>query len=95
MEAQYYINMYKALINKLQESGFSGTSPFLVAPVLLQELNKDRRVEEMKADREKAKEEPATIKQIAYLRVLGKDVGNGTTKQQAARMIDQALQYNR
>ncbi|MFH0796000.1 MAG: hypothetical protein V2A65_02970 [Candidatus Omnitrophota bacterium] len=95
MDAQYYINMYKALVNKLQESGFSGTSAFLVAPALLQELSKDRRVEEMKADREKAKEEPATAKQIAYLRILGRDVGNGTTKQQAARMIEKALQYNR
>lgn len=95
MEAQYYINMYKALINKLQESGFSGTSAFIVAPVLLQELNKDRRVEEMKAVREKEKVEPATVKQLAYLRILGKDVGDRLTKQQAARMIDSALQYNR
>ena len=95
MEAQYYINLYKALINKLQRSGFSGTSPFLVAPVLLQELNKDRRVEEMKAEREKAKEELATVKQIAYLRILGRDAVNGITKQQAGRMIEQALQCNR
>ena len=49
----------------------------------------------MKADREKAKEEPATVKQIAYLRILGRDAADGITKQQAAKMIDQALQYNR
>jgi uncharacterized tellurite resistance protein B-like protein len=91
MEAQYYLNLFKALVRKLKAEGFEGISACSIALVFLQELSKDRRVEEMKADREKAKHEPATSRQIAYLKILGVKVEDGIDKQNAARMIEQRV----
>ena len=53
METQYYINLFKALIRNLENNGFEGALAFNTALILLQELNKDRRSEEMKAERAK------------------------------------------
>lgn len=93
MGAEYYISLFEALVNKIQNNGkFNPDRAVLIALGILQEMSKDRRVEEMKKDREKAKQEPATPRQIAYLKVLGMRAEEGLSKQNAAKMIEQAVQ---
>lgn len=91
METQYYINLFKALLKKLEKNGFSGVSAFNIALVLLQELSKDRRVEEMKKEKQRLQKEPATIKQIKLLYKLGKQIENELTKQEASKIIQEIL----
>jgi len=96
MGAEYYLNLFEALVNKIQNNGkFHPDKAVLIALGILQEMSKDRRVEEMKAEREKAKQEPATSRQIAYLKVLGVEADEGLSKQNAAKMIEQAVQKKR
>jgi hypothetical protein len=91
METLYYISQLKALKIKLAMQGFSDSVSFNAALVILQELNKDRRAEEMKAERSKDKNAPATQKQIAYIKDLGKDIDQPITKQEAAVLIEELL----
>jgi len=93
MGAEYYLSLFEALVNKIQNnSKLNPDKAVLIALGILQEISKDRRVEEMKAEREKAKQEPATSRQIAYLKVLGVEADEGLSKQKAAKMIEQAVQ---
>jgi hypothetical protein len=94
MEAQYYINLFKGLLRKLEANSFQGPVACSIALVFLQEMNKDRRVEEMKADREKEKEkrkEPATSKQLDYLNILRVKANSEMTKEEAGKLIERAL----
>jgi hypothetical protein len=92
MEAQYYLNLFKALLRKLKAEGFEGPVTCSIALVFLQELSKDRRVEEMKADREKERrKEPATVRQITYLKTLGFRIHDGISKQEASEVIRRIL----
>lgn len=93
MEALYYISQLKALKIKLSMQGFSDTFATSAALVLLQEVNKDRRSEEMKAERAKEKNAPATQKQLAYIKDLGKDIKQPITKQEAAVLIEELLTH--
>jgi len=81
------------LIKKLETHAFSGVAAYNTALVLLQELNKDRRAEEIKAERAKDKEAPATEKQIAFLKDLGRNVEQALTKQEAKVMIEGLLTH--
>lgn len=91
METLYYINQLKALKIKFTMQGFSDSASFNAALVVLQELNKDRRSEEMKSEKTKEKNIPATEKQIAFLRDLGKNIEQPITKKEAAVMIEELL----
>lgn len=92
MEAQYYLNLFQALVRKIQNlSNFEQEKAVQIALAIMQELSKDRRVEEMKKEREKAREEPATGRQLAYLKVLGANVKSGITKQEASEIIEKFL----
>ena len=78
---------------KLSIQGFSDTFATSAALVLLQEVNKDRRSEEMKTERAKEKNAPATQKQLAYIKDLGKDIKQPITKQEAAVLIEELLTH--
>ena len=93
METQYYINLFKALIRNLENNGFEGALAFNTALILLQELNKDRRSEEIKAERMNSQKAPATVKQITLLRDLGRSVEDELTKQEAGMMIQEILAH--
>jgi hypothetical protein len=93
METQYYINLFKALIRHLENNGFEGALAFNTALVFLQELNKDRRSEEIRAERAKEKEMPATEKQMTFLKDLGHDIEHSLTKQKAGMMIQEILAH--
>ncbi len=93
METQYYINLFKALLSNLERNGFDGALAFNTALVFLQELNKDRRAEEIRAERARDKEAPATVKQVALLKDLGQNVEQALTKQEAKVMIEGLLTH--
>ncbi len=91
METLYYISQLKALKIKLSMQGFSDQLSTSAALVILQELNKDRRAGEMKSEKAKEKNAPATQKQLAYIKDLGKDIEQPITKQEAAVLIEELL----
>ena len=62
-----------------------------VAQIVLAEVAKDRRMEEIKEEREARNGEPVTTKQVEYLKNLGVPVTPGLTKKQASILIDNAL----
>ena len=72
------------------------------AVVILQELNKDRRMASIREERQNGnghssanseqEDQPATEKQLAYLRKLGASPSEGLTKHQASKLIDEALE---
>ena len=93
MEAQYYINMLTALIRKLARTDLQKEEIVPAALTILQEMNKDRRVEEI---REEKARESATAKQLAFLKVLGVEVENQRlSKKEAAEMIKEKLREKR
>ena len=57
---------------------------------ILGEVAKDVRMEQMREEREVMNGEPATIKQLQYLKSLGVQIAPGLTKKQASRLIDNA-----
>ena len=68
-----------------------------VAVVLVQEIGKDGRVERMRSGAsvkaytrlDANGDQPASRKQVGYLKVLNVKVPEGVTKQQASELIDQ------
>jgi hypothetical protein len=68
-----------------------------VAIAMMQEIAKDKRTEMMKQEREKRlekEEEPATIKQIGFLKILGVSFDGKITKKEARELIDKAKANN-
>jgi hypothetical protein len=60
---------------------------------LLSEICKDNRMEQMRKEREQQASEPASRKQIQYLKKLGVDIHEypKLTKEQASKLIDEVL----
>ena len=63
-----------------------------IAQAILSEVAKDRRMEEMREERELRNGEPATTRQLQYLKNLGVEVTPGLTKKQASILIDNAVE---
>jgi hypothetical protein len=62
-----------------------------LALLVMQEVTKDRRMEEMRAEREQRNNEPATPKQLQFLKNLKVEIPAGLNKKQASGFIDTAL----
>ena len=63
-----------------------------IALSILQEVNKDIRMAQIREERENGNDKPATEKQLNYLKKLGVDVSVDLTKKQASALIDEALE---
>jgi hypothetical protein len=63
-----------------------------VARAILAEVAKDRRMEEIRQEREQHNSDPATAKQLQYLKNLGVETRPGLTKKEASVLIDEAIQ---
>jgi hypothetical protein len=63
----------------------------IVARTVMQEVAKDRRMDEIREERELRNGEPATTRQVQYLKRLGVELAPGLTKKQASLLIDNAL----
>ena len=62
-----------------------------LALLVMQEVTKDRRMEEMKGERASRNSEPATSKQLEFLKKLKIEIPPGLSKKQASGFIDSAL----
>ena len=90
MEANGYVELFEEVKGRVGDDQ--------VALGILQEIGKDGRVEKMCARgvsasiRDANGEQPATSKQIGYLKSLGVGVPTGLTKQGPSELIDQHAQ---
>jgi hypothetical protein len=84
MEIDEYVQIMGRIFTKLDASGLKRGE---IAIAILQEVSKDRRMEQVKQEREK-RQNDATPRQIGFLKDLGVDIPEGLSKQEASRMID-------
>jgi hypothetical protein len=78
---------YVKLINELRER----VGDDITARVILSEISRDRRTDEIRSEQEAKNGQPATEKQVAFLKDLGVSVRKGITKREASELIDEAL----
>jgi len=81
-KVDHYLELLNALKEKVSDEGN--------AVRILAEISKDQRMDQMREERESMNGEPATTKQLQYLKTLGVQVAPGLTKKQASRLIDGA-----
>ena len=62
-----------------------------IAMTMMQEISKDRRMDEMREEREIKNGEPVTTKQLKFMKKLGIEAQPGLTKKQASMLIDEEL----
>ena len=87
---QARVDKYLELLEELkQRAGDDKT-----ALALLQELSKDRRMDEIREEREAKNGEPATARQLKFLKSLGVKAPSGITKKEASLLIDEELGRN-
>ena len=88
---QQRIDNYVKVFNDLKVR----TGDERTALTILQEVNKDIRMAQIRAERENGsssdEDEEVTNRQRAYLKRLGVEIPTGLTKKQASAMIDEAV----
>ena len=82
--AEKYLELYETI--KAKTNGDDR-----LALSVLQEVTKDRRMDEMREEREHRNGEPATPKQLQFMKKLGVEAKPGITKREASMRIDEAL----
>ena len=87
MEVERYVKQFNDIATKLNGRGKQS-----IALAIMQELAKDRRMAEIAEARERNNGSPATARQAAYARVLGIELPENATKEQATKLITQQLQ---
>ena len=70
----------------------SKTGDDILARVMLQEIAKDKRMAQIREEREMRNGEPATTRQLQFMKKLGIEIPAGVTKQQASMLIDEELE---
>ena len=86
-DIQQRLDGYLDLMNVIKEK----TGDDRAALVLLQEIARDRRSEQIREEREKRNGEPATDKQKKFMKKLGIDFPDTVTKKEASILIDEEL----
>ena len=89
-QTQEQLTKYLELLGEIK----SKTEDERTASVVLQELSKDRRMEEMRQVRETRNNVPATDKQKKFMTKLGIEYPKTVTKQEASALIDEELGKN-
>jgi len=87
---QAKLDAYLELFQELKQK----TSDERTALTLLQEVSKDKRMEQIRNEREANNNNPATEKQRQFMKRLGIDFPENTTKQEASALIDEELGKN-
>ena len=82
-KAEKYLELYQEIKRKCDGDD-------ILARAVMQEVTKDRRMDEMREERRERNGEPATTRQLEYLRNLSVEVPAGITKKQASVLIDNA-----
>ena len=87
---QAKLNSYLELFEEIKQK----TGDDKIALGLLSEMSKDRRMEEIREERENQNRQPATIKQRKFMDDLGVKYPKNVTKQEASVLIDEELGKN-
>ena len=86
MEIERYIKQFQEIVAKL-----SGRGKQSIALAIMQEVAKDKRMAEIEEARERNNGSPATARQIAYARALEIELPENATKEQATKLITEAI----
>ena len=86
-ETQQRVNQYSRLLEEIRQQ----VNDIQVAIAILQEVTKDQRMSSIRQERKMNGDQPATEKQLAYLKNLGVDAEANMTKQEASSLIDEML----
>jgi len=82
-KAEKYLGLFEEVKNRVGDDR--------IAMSIVQEVSKDRRMDEMREERESKNGEPATVRQLQFMKSLGVEATPGLTKKQASGLIDEAL----
>ncbi len=83
-KVEKYLEIFEEVRNKVGDDR--------VALTILQETAKDKRMDEMREEREARNGEPATARQLQYLKTLKVKASPGLTKKQASLLIDENVE---
>ena len=86
MEVEQYIKQFNDIAAKL-----SGRGKQSIALAIMQELAKDRRMQEIAEARQNNNGSPATARQIAFARALEIELPENATKKEATKLITDAI----
>ncbi len=86
-EIKQRVGDYLELFNEIKER----VEDEITARAIMFEVSKDRRMEEIREEQEARNGEPATAKQLAFLKDLGISFRKGITKREASELLDEAL----
>ena len=78
-KVDHYLELLEQLKGKVSDEGS--------AVRILSEIAKDERMDQMREERELMNGEPATGRQLQYLKTLGIQIAPGLTKKQASKLI--------
>ena len=81
-----YLELLGEIKDKTEDEG--------TAVVVLQEISKDRRMDQMRQEKEARNSVPATDKQKRFMKRLGINYPKAITKQEASVLIDEELGKN-
>lgn len=81
-KVERYLEVLNEIKGKVEDEGS--------AVRILSEIAKDERMDQMREDREMMNGEPASMRQLQYLKTLGIQIAPGLTKKQASKLIDNA-----
>ena len=87
---QAKLDIYMELLEEIRQK----TDDERTAVSLLQEVSKDRRMEEMRQEKEAKNSVPATDRQKKFMKKLGIGFPETVTKQEASLLIDEELGRN-
>jgi len=86
MEVEQYVKQFQEIAARL-----SGRGKQAIALAIMQEVAKDRRMAEIAESRQNNNGSPATARQVTYARALGIELPENATKEQATKLITEAI----
>ena len=78
-----YLELFEEIKGKVNDE--------IVARTIMTEISKDRRMEQIREERGMKNGEPATTRQLQFMKKLGLEIPPGITKQQASTLLDEEL----
>ena len=81
-----YLELFEEIKSRVKDD--------ILARTILGEVSKDRRMEQIREEREMKNGELATTRQLQFMKKLGLEIPSGITKKQASLLIDEELGTN-
>ena len=78
-----YLDLFEEIKGRVKDE--------IVARTIMTEISKDRRMEQIREEREMRNGEAATTRQLEFMKKLNLEIPAGITKQQASALLDEEL----